>query len=306
MTSLSGNPSQRTADERTAAKGQSATETEGSSRKIGSIPIMGLDEPIPMGKRTFKRPRRRILSIIAMLVIWQIASFFFTINVLPGPVPVSIALWENLQEGDTYFQLLKTMERVLGGMAIAVVLGLIVGLIMGLSQLGEDLLDSWVLVAFTIPSVVFGILCILWFGLNDSAAIIAIAAGASPAIAINIWQGAKAIDHSLVNMGKAFHFSRRSIMTKIIVPQLVPYVLAAFRYALGISWKIATVVELIGLSSGVGYQLNYWFGLFNMTQVLAWTLTFTITLLLIEYVIFKPIEARLTRWRPVSQMQKGA
>jgi NitT/TauT family transport system permease protein len=264
-----------------------------------------LDDPIPLVKRSFKRTRRRIISLLVMLAIWQVASLFFTINVLPGPIPVTAALWENLKEGDTYYQLFKTMERVLGGMTIAVVLGLIVGLIMGLSKLGEDLLDSWVLVAFTIPSVVFGILCILWFGLNDLAAIIAIGAAATPAIAINIWQGAKAIDHSLVNMGKAFHFSRRSIMTKVIVPQLVPYVLAAFRYALGISWKIATVVELIGLSSGVGYQLNYWFGLFNMTQVLAWTMVFTITLLLIEFLILKPIETRLTRWRPVSQMQKA-
>ena len=95
-------------------------------------------------------------------------------------------------------------------------------------------------------------------------------------------------------------------MTKLIVPQLVPYVLAAFRYALAISWKIVTVVELIGLSSGVGYMLNWWFGNFNMTQVLAWTLLFTITLLLIENFILKPVEKRLTKWRPRTHNQEGA
>jgi NitT/TauT family transport system permease protein len=102
-------------------------------------------------------------------------------------------------------------------------------------------------------------------------------------------------------MGKAFHLSRASILRKIVIPQLVPYILAALRYALGTAWKIATVVELIGLSSGVGYQLNYWFGLFNMTQVLAWTIAFTIVLLAIEFAILKPVEKWLTRWRPSVQ-----
>lgn len=296
----------------TQSPGREPAGSSGNSERLGGTAQIPLAEPvrpdevITLHHRSFKTTRRRILSFVVMFGVWQIASLFFADNILPGPMPVLSALWANLQEGDTYYQLSKTLTRVLAGMTLAVLGGLIIGLIMGLSKLGEDILDAWVLVSFTIPSVVYGILCILWFGLNDLAAIIAIAAAAVSAIAINIWQGAKAIDHSLVNMGKAFHFSRRSIMVKIIIPQLVPYVLAALRYALAISWKIATVIELIGLSSGVGYQLNYWFGLFNMTQVLAWTLIFTITLLVIEFIVFKPVETWLTRWRPSSQLQKGA
>jgi ABC-type nitrate/sulfonate/bicarbonate transport system permease component len=267
----------------------------------------GLEPPLELGhRRSLKRPLRRAASLFAVIVLWQVGSLFLSIQVLPGPVPVGKALFDNLLEGDTYYQLYITMVRVLGGMTIAMVAGVVIGLIMGLSDLGEDLFVNWILVGFSIPAVVFGILFILWFGLNDTAAILAVGVAATPAIAINIWQGTKAIDHDLVHMGKAFHFSRRSIMTKLIVPQLVPYVLAAFRYALAISWKIVTVVELIGLSSGVGYMLNWWFGNFNMTQVLAWTLLFTIKLLLIENFILKPVEKRLTKWRPRTHNQEGA
>ncbi|HEY8588940.1 MAG TPA: ABC transporter permease subunit, partial [Naasia sp.] len=144
------------------------------------------------------------------------------------------------------------------------------------------------------------------FGLNDSAAIIAIAVGSAPPIAINIWQGTKAIDRDLIHMGKAFRFRQPSILFKIVVPQLIPYILAALRYGLGIAWKIVTIVELIGLSTGVGYMLHYWFGNFSMIQVLAWTLLFTITLLFIEFAILKPVENRLTRWRPAAQLQRGS
>ena len=76
----------------------------------------------------------------------------------------------------------------------------------------------------------------------------------------------------------------------MVIPQVLPYLLSAIRFALGVGWKTATIAELIGLSTGVGYELNYWFGLFNMRQVLAWTLTFTLVLLIFEFAIFKPVE----------------
>lgn len=271
----------------------------------GEVPI-GIEKPSEPGKhRSLARPLRRAASLLAVVLLWWIGSLFLSDQVLPGPLVVGEALFGNLMEGETYFHLYITMVRVLGGMAIAMVAGTIVGLIMGLSNLGEDLLVNWVLVGFSIPAVVFGILFILWFGLTDLAGILAVGVAATPAIALNIWQGTKAIDNDLVHMGKAFHFSRRSILRLVVVPQLIPYVLAALRYALAISWKIVTVVELIGLSSGVGYMLHWWFGNFNMTQVLAWTLLFTITLLLIENFILKPFEKHLTRWRPRTQNQEA-
>jgi NitT/TauT family transport system permease protein len=265
------------------------------------VPVVTEADIVPVERRSWRGVWLRAISLAALVAVWFIASLFFDDSVLPGPARVFGALLKNLGDPETYFHLEKTVVRVIAGMLIAVVVGLIVGLLMGLSKFGEEFLDSWVLVAFTVPSVVYGILAILWFGLNDVAAIVAIGVTAAPAVAINMWQGVKAIDLSLVRMGQAFHFSRSSILRKLVVPQVIPYLLAAFRYALGLAWKIATVVELIGLSSGVGYQLSYWFGLFNMTQVLAWTILFTLVLLIIEFAILKPAEHRLTRWRPSIQ-----
>ncbi|HET6299896.1 ABC transporter permease [Microbacterium sp.] len=278
-----------------------------SGIRVDTDVVRGIEEPVPIKRRkSWKRPLRRFSALIGIIVIWWLASLFMSPQTLPGPFLVFSTMLENLTEGDTYYQLAVTMGRVLGGMTIAMIMGLVIGLIMGLSAWGEDLLINVVLVGFSIPAVVFGILFILWFGLNDTAAILAVGVAATPAIAINIWQGTKAIDRDLMHMGKAFRFSQRSMLTKVVIPQLVPFVLAALRTALAISWKIVTVVELIGLSSGVGYMLHWWFGNFNMTQVLAWTLLFTITLLLIENLILKPIEKRLTRWRPHAAALEGA
>ena len=169
---------------------------------------------------------------------------------------------------------------------------------MGLSRKGELFLDSWVTVGLTVPAVVYGMICLLWFGLNDVAAVIAIGVTAFPSVGINIWQGVKSIDKKLVEMGKVFRLGRISLIRKIVLPQLLPFIFASLRFALGICWKICTTIELIGLSSGVGFMLHYWFGLFSMTQVFAWTLTFLTVMLLIEHAVLKPLENRVLAWRP--------
>src|ERR1700751_2958748 len=134
--------------------------------------------------------------------------------------------------------------------------------------------------------LVYSIVCQKWIGLNDMEEIIAIGIAAFPAVSISIWQEIKAMDMQLVSMGQAFHLSKTAIIRKIIFPQLLPHILASMRYALGICWKICTTVELIGMSSGVGFQLNYWFGLFSMAQVFAWTLLFLLGMFGMEYFMF--------------------
>ena len=239
----------------------------------------------------------RVLSIASLLVAWLILAWIFPPTIVPGPIPVCKAMGQNIMSGQAFYHLYKTLLRVGLGLVLTMVLGVAVGTIMGLSHKGELFLDSWVMVGLTVPAIVYSIVCLLWFGLNEAAAIIAIGTAAFPAVSISIWQGIKAIDTQLVSMGQAFHLSKTAIIRKIIFPQLLPHILASMRYALGICWKICTTVELIGMSSGVGFQLNYWFGLFSMAQVFAWTLLFLLVMFAIEYLIFKPVEQRLTRWR---------
>ena len=242
----------------------------------------------------------RIYSILTLFVLWFLLSTVLSPNIVPGPVAVLTAVAEDLRTGEPWMHISITVLRVTLGLALAMVLGLAVGLVMGLSRKGELFFDSWVMIGLTVPAIVYGMICLLWFGLNNLAAVIAIGITAFPAVGINLWQGVKDIDFRLVSVGKACRLSRSAIIWKIILPQLVPYLLGSSRYALGICWKICTTIELIGLSSGVGFMLNYWFGLFSMTQVFAWTLMFLVVMLVIEFALFRPIEKRLTIWRPAA------
>ncbi len=244
----------------------------------------------------------RLGSLAALLGVWVVLSLVLPSTIVPGPLEVVAAAWGNLLSGEAVRHLSLTILRVTLGLALAMVLGTATGLVMGLSRRGELFLDSWVMVGLTVPAIVYGMICLLWFGLNNAAAVIAIGITAFPSVAVNIWQGVKSIDPQLVGMAQAFRLGRRDVVLKIVLPQLVPYVLASLRFALGICWKICTTVELIGMSSGVGYMLNYWFGLFSMTQVFAWTLSFVVVMLAIEVAVFKPLEQRLAGWRPAVQV----
>ncbi len=243
----------------------------------------------------------KVCSFATLLALWVLLAAYFPPSVIPGPIAVIRTVFEDLRTGEPFVHIAITVMRVVLGLALAMVLGTGVGLVMGLSRRGELFFDTWVMIGLTIPAIVYGMVCLLWFGLNDLAAVISIGITSFPLVAINIWQGVKALDLRLLELGKVYRLPRQAIIWKIVLPQLLPYLLSSSRYALGICWKICTTIELIGLTSGVGYMLHYWFGLFSMTQVFAWTLMFLVVMAGIEFLIFRPIEKRLTAWRPVAQ-----
>jgi len=240
----------------------------------------------------------RLLSFGLAFLFWQLLALMLPPSILPGPIATSIVLWENLVAGDVFRHLWITLLRVFGGLALALAIAVPVGVLMGVHRSAERILDIWVMVAMTIPSLCYALICFIWLGLNEYAAIVAIAVTAAPSIAINVWEGVKGIDVKLIQMARAYEADRRLILTRVLLPQVMPYIMASLRFGLGIIWKITVFVELIGRPNGVGFKLFYWYQLADMTQVLAWTLLFTLVMLLIELVALKELERRLFSWRP--------
>jgi NitT/TauT family transport system permease protein len=238
------------------------------------------------------------VSLVAAFAVWWLLSLTLPPNIFPGPIETTQALWTSIATGEIWLDLWMTMLRVVGGLLLAMLIGVPIGVIMGLSRRAENVLDVWVMIGLTVPSLCYAILAFMWFGLNEWAAIIAIAVTAAPSITINIWEGVKNVDTKLVAMARVFEASRPAIVRQVLLPQIFPYVMASARFGLGIIWKITVLVELIGRPNGVGFKLFYWYQLADMRQVLAWTLLFTIIMLLIELAILKPIERRVFAWRP--------
>jgi NitT/TauT family transport system permease protein len=211
---------------------------------------------------------------------------------------VAASVGELARDGEIQRHLFLTLWRVFAGFTIAEILGIAIGTAMGLNPRLETLADGWVMILLTIPSLAYSIFALLAFGLSETAMIVAIAATTLPYVVVNIWSGVKAVDTGLLDMARAFHVKRWKTLRHVVLPQVTPYIFSSSRYGIGIAWKIAVVVELMGASRGVGYMLNYSFGLFSMRLVLAWTAIVVVVMLFIELVLIRLIEARVLAWRP--------
>ena len=240
----------------------------------------------------------RLASIALLLIVWQLLGLTISDRYLPGPLLTFSALAEQVASGAVLKHFSATMLRMLASFALAMVAGVVIGTLMGLYRRSEQVLDLWVMVGLTIPSLCYIIVSFLWLGLNERAAVLAISWTTFPSIAINIWQGVKAVDQRLVDMACVFRTSRWRRTVRVVIPQVLPYMMAAARFGLGVVWKVTVLVELLGRSDGIGYMLNYSFQMFKMADVFAWTLLFTLVMLAIELAVLKPLESHLFKWRP--------
>jgi NitT/TauT family transport system permease protein len=141
------------------------------------------------------------------------------------------------------------------------------------------------------------ILCYIWFGLTETAAVIAVAVNKIPMVAVAIREGARAIDKDFLHVGHVYKLSRKDVFFKVYLPQLYPYLFGAARNGLALIWKIVLVVELLGRSDGVGFQLGNFFQFFDIKSILAYTFAFAFVIFVIEATIMRPMEERLNRWR---------
>lgn len=184
--------------------------------------------------------------------------------------------------------------------ALAMGFGTALGLVMGLNETVNRWMSAWLLVLLNIPALVVIVLCYLWIGLNEVAAITAVALNKTAMVAVTIREGVRARDSALADMGRVFSMRRSTYLRHVLWPQLWPFVAAAMRNGLAIIWKIVLVVEFLGRSNGVGFQIHLYFQLFETGYVLAYALSFTALMLLIDFGLIRVLERRVNRWRTVT------
>lgn len=245
-----------------------------------------------------REPWLRGLSLLGFLVVWQLAAMAVNKPLLPAPTVVLASLWNDLTEGSLLYHLGVTLARVAVSFLIAMALGTALGIVMGRYRDVDAALDSLLVLALNIPALVTIILCYIWFGLTETAAVTAVALNKIPTVVVTVREGARAVDRKLMEVAGVYRVSMWRTFVQIYLPQLYPYLMAAARSGLALIWKIVLVVELLGRSNGVGFQLGTFFQFFDITGILAYTLAFAAVVLVVEAILMRPLERRLTRWRP--------
>jgi len=233
----------------------------------------------------------------ALLAAWEGASLILGAQVVPDPPRVARLMWSDAQSGTLLHHLGITMLRVAVATGLAMLCGGLAGVWMGLSRNADLFWASWLVAALTVPRLLVIVVAYLLVGLNDVAAVAATTLAVAPGVAVALREGTRALDWKLVDMGRAFRVATSTRWRRIMWPQLLPYAAGSARNALSLSWKMVLFAELMGRSSGVGYQIAFYFQMFNMGQILAYG-TATILVAAVLELAMSSLEHRVFRWRP--------
>lgn len=239
----------------------------------------------------------KFLSILFFVIICQTLALMIDSELFPTVTNIILNLVNHLVEGELLYHLSVTLLRVLIAFFIAMAIGLVFGLLMGLYKRIDDALDFILIIGLNIPALVTIIICYIWFGLTDFSALLAVIINKIPVIVVNIREGTRAIEKKYIDLAKVYKIPRRDVIEKIYLPQLYPYILATTRLSLSLIWKIVLVVELLGRSNGVGFQISIYFQFFDITSILSYSLAFILVIVLIEKIVLKPFEKKIERWK---------
>jgi NitT/TauT family transport system permease protein len=240
----------------------------------------------------------RVLSLAALVAIWALAAALAASRLLPSPLDVAESILTDLRSGELPLEIGYTLARVVASFTIALVLGSIAGYAMGQHRTVDRYADPWLVALINLPALVTIIFAYIWIGLNETAAILAVALNKLPNVIVVMREGARALDAGLDEMAKAYRLAPLTRLRHVIMPQLAPYLAAGSRSGLSTAWKIVLVVELVGRPNGVGFVLGMAFSLFDMTKILSYAVTFIALMLAIENFLVQPFERRAQRWRP--------
>ena len=254
----------------------------------------------------------RVGSIAVLLLLWWAAAAWMNdVEVLPTPLTIAKTIITDLQtpgpEGESaFFDIGITLARIFVAFFASMIAGIAIGLAMGLNRRCERSLLPFIPLLLTTPTILVVFVAIMWFGYSEAGSLIAVMAVVTPFVAVNMSEGAKAMDKSLIDMALTFKAGRYLLLRDIYIPQLMPYIFSAFRYAFGQTWKIVALAETFGLKFGIGYMFFFWFQQFNINQTLAWIMLFVLLMLALEHGVFARLEARAFAWRDASRALQPA
>ncbi|MCE5972244.1 ABC transporter permease [Sinirhodobacter sp. WL0062] len=241
---------------------------------------------------------RAVASLLALVALWALVAVVLNDPLrAPGPQQVLPALWDGLVTGRMLPDLTVTLRRVGLAFLIAIGVGTAGGIILGLSPRLDRWLDPWLTVLNNIPALVTIVLCYLWIGLNETAAIFAVALNKIPLVTVMLREGVRVLDPDLNDMARLYRMPWRARLVHIILPQLAPQLMAAARAGISLIWKIVLVVEFLGRSNGIGFRIHLDFQMFDITGVLANALAFVAVMLAVEWLVLAPLAAHAARWR---------
>jgi len=232
-----------------------------------------------------------------LLVAWAALSWRYGAYVLPSPLAVARGFADIVASGEIWRHTFASLGRILVGFGGAVVVALLTGLAAFLSRTARGVIHDFLSVLNSTSVFVWIVISIIWFGLSNWAPIFTTFMITLPVVASNIVEGVANVDRRLLEMGDVYRLSGRQKFTAIVVPSTLPYLVVGMKVGFGLALKVSVVAEIFGVTSGIGYVMNYSREILATQMVFVWALVMILVMTATDRLVFDAVSRRLDRWR---------
>jgi len=242
---------------------------------------------------------KKIAFYVILVALWQVISMsdVWPNNVFPSPYEVGEDLAYSAADGSLFFGIGTSILRLVVGLAIAIVGGVVLGIFMARVETVNQTIGSLVLGLQSIPSIAWVPLAILWFGLTDTGIIFVTAIGAIFAVTINTYTGVKNINPHYIEAARNMGAKGTQLVTNVLIPAAFPYMISGFKQGWAFAWRGVIGAELLFSFLGLGFLLNVGRQLNDVSEVIAIMLVIMMIGIAVDGFIFKKIENKvMSRW----------
>lgn len=240
-----------------------------------------------------------VISYAITVLLWYGLGLRMGPDIFPGPIQTFSALGKIFTNPNLIKHVGITFGRTLAGVMVSMFIAVVVVITARYWRpFRYYFLKVFYPVVRAIPSVAIALLAIVWFGLGSGTVIFVILITVLPIYMIDLWEGLKVIDSTLVEMATVLTSNRPRILKKVVFPLLVPVLFASTKLAFSVAFKLALIGELLGATSGMGFMAYLAQQEYKTDMVFAWTFLLVMLVVFFEYYVFDVTERRyLYKWQ---------
>ena len=270
---------------------------------------LDLDGTIAAGRFATSALRQRLESIalgtaaiVLLLVAWELAPhvlpmksgtrLFFTV-----PSRILGTLWQMFATGSIWSPLEVSAAAFAVGLALAIVVGLPLGILLGRSATLNAMFDPFITAFNATPRLVFLPLLMLWLGIGLWSKVAIVFLGALFPLLINTHEGVRNADKRLINVVRSFGAKEWDAARLVVIPNALPFIVVGLRLAIGRAILGVVVAEFFGAQNGLGVVMVRAASSFQVDVVFAGLIVFAVLSLIMTGLV-KLLEERMSRWRP--------
>lgn len=203
----------------------------------------------------YKRSLLGILPLIFFVICWTLIARKMNSYLLPLPETILTTFYSMLSSGELLRHVSSSLQKLLGGYLLAVVIGIPLGVLMGLFPHVERFCDLTVQITRPIPAIALIPLVVLWLGLGYKAAAVIIFFSAFYPIVLNTVGGVKGVEKQYLEFARTNGAGSWQVFTKVILPAALPDIVMGMRIGLGYGWRSLVGAEMLASKFGLGYLI---------------------------------------------------